>query len=138
MHGHTSAALVEIVGEPIDGMVVDFGIAKEVIRDAIRSLDHKLFINEKYVIREDTRSVTLRFMTVHGEFAIEAPKETTVLLKGEATVENLAREVLNRIASRMPRNVTAVGVYVYEGFNKGSHLLAQIHQTRGEDGRPRR
>jgi len=28
----------------------------------------------------------------------------------------------------MPENVTAVGVYVYEGLNKGSHLLAQIHQ----------
>jgi 6-pyruvoyltetrahydropterin/6-carboxytetrahydropterin synthase len=133
MHGHTSAALVEIVGRPIDGMVIDFGEAKEVIREAIRSLDHKLFINEKYIVREDSKSVTLRFMTVHGEFAIDAPKGTTVLLKGEATVENLAKEVLTRIAFKMPKNVTAVGVYVYEGLNKGSHLLAQIHQTRGED-----
>jgi 6-pyruvoyltetrahydropterin/6-carboxytetrahydropterin synthase len=132
MHGHTSAALVEIVGKPIDGMVVDFGAAKETIRSAIRSLDHKLFINEKYIAREDSKSVTLRFMTVHGEFAIEAPKGTTVLLKGEATVENLAREVLDRVIPRMPKNVTAVGVYVYEGLNKGSHLLAQIHQGRGE------
>jgi len=130
MHGHTSSALVEVVGRPIDGMVVDFGIAKEIIREAIRSLDHKLFISERYVARMDAKSVTLRFKTVHGDFAIQAPKPTTVLLSGEATVENLAKEVISRIAPRMPENVSAVGVYVYEGLNKGSHLLAQIHQDR--------
>ena len=128
MHGHTSSALVEVVGRPVDGMVVDFGIAKEIIRDATRSLDHKLFINERYVSKMDEKSVTLRFKTVHGDFAIHAPRPTTVLLAGEATVENLAKEVLMRIAPRMPENVTAVGVYVYEGLNKGSHLMAQIHQ----------
>jgi len=132
MHGHTSSALVEVVGRPIDGMVVDFGVMKDIVRDAIRSLDHKLFINEKYVTRMDAKSVTLRFKTVHGDFAIQAPKPTTVLLSGEATVENLAGEVISRIAPNMPGNVTAVGVYVYEGLNKGSHLLAQIHQNGGK------
>jgi 6-pyruvoyltetrahydropterin/6-carboxytetrahydropterin synthase len=132
MHGHTSAALVEVVGRPIDGMVVDFGVAKEIIREAIRGLDHKLFINERYVTTIDAKSVTLRFKTVHGDFAIQAPRPTTVLLQGEATVENLAREILTRIAPRMPENVTAVGVYVYEGLNKGSHLLAQIRQSGGK------
>ncbi|HEY6282626.1 MAG TPA: 6-carboxytetrahydropterin synthase [Nitrososphaerales archaeon] len=128
MHGHTSSVLVEVVGRPIEGMVVDFGEAKRIVRGAVRTLDHKLFINGKYVTQMDTASVTLRFDTVHGEFAIKAPKETTVMLKGEATVENLAREVLGRITPGMPKNVTAVGVYVYEGLNKGSHVLAKLHQ----------
>jgi len=128
VHGHTSSVLVEVVGKPIEGMVVDFGDAKQIVREAVRSLDHKLFINEKYVTALDTKSVTLKFETVHGEFAIRAPKETTVMMKGEATVENLAREVLGRIAPKMPDNVTAVGVYVYEGLNKGSHILAKLHQ----------
>jgi len=129
MHGHTSSALVEVVGRPVDGMVVDFGIAKRIVKDAIGNLDHKLFINEKYVTKVDPKSVTLVFETVHGPFAIQAPKATTVLLAGEATVENLAKEVLKRISEKMPTNVTAVGVYVYEGLNKGSHILAQIHQS---------
>ena len=136
MHGHTSSVLVEVVGIPVDGMVVDFGLAKEIVRDAVRGLDHKLFINKKYVVKEDSGSVELRFRTVHGPFEIRAPRATTVLLEGEATVENLAREVLSRVSPRMPDNVTAVGVYVYEGLNKGSHLLAQIHQG-GQRG-PRR
>ncbi len=128
MHGHTSSVLVEVAGHPIEGMVIDFGVAKGIIREAVRGLDHKLFINEKYVTQMDSRSVTLKFDTVHGEFAIKAPRGTTVMMKGEATVENLAREVLSRIAPPMPKNVTSVGVYVYEGLNKGSHLLAKLHQ----------
>ena len=138
MHGHTSSVLVEIVGRPVDGMVVDFGVAKPIVREAIRSLDHKLFINEKYVTSMDPRSVTLKFQTVHGEFAIKAPRQTTVTLKGEASVENLAKEILSRIAPRMPPNVTAVGVYVYEGLNKGSHLLAKLHQDGATSRRKKR
>ena len=128
MHGHTSSVLVEIVGRPKDGMVVDFGDAKRIVKEAVAGLDHKLFINERYVTQMDPTSVGLSFKTVHGDFAIRAPRGTTVLLDGEATVENLAREVLAKIVPAMPDNVTAVGVYVYEGLNKGSHILAQIHQ----------
>jgi len=135
MHGHTSSVLVEVVGKPVEGMVVDFGVAKQIVREAVRSLDHKLFINEKYVTAMDAKSVTLKFETVHGEFAIKAPRETTVMMKGEATVENLAREVLSRIAPKVPKNVTAVGVYVYEGLNKGSHILAKLHQQGARDTR---
>ena len=84
----------------------------------------------------DENTVSLKFDTVHGEFAIRAPKQTTVLLEGEATVENLAKVVLNLVAPRMPENVTSVGVYVYEGLNKGSHVLAKLHQD-GAEGKRR-
>jgi len=132
MHGHTSSALVEIVGAAREGMVVDFNDAKPIIREAIADLDHKLFINSKYVVRENRTHVELSFKTVHGSFEMKVPKETTVLMKGEATVENLAQELLRRISPRMPENVEAVGVYVYEGLNKGTHLLAMIHSREAE------
>jgi 6-pyruvoyltetrahydropterin/6-carboxytetrahydropterin synthase len=132
MHGHTSSALVEIVGAPRDGMVVDFNDAKPIIREAIADLDHKLFINSRYVVRENRTHVELNFQTVHGSFEMKVPKKTTVLLQGEATVENLAFELLRRISPRMPENVEAVGVYVYEGLNKGTHLLAHVHNREAE------
>lgn len=138
MHGHTSSVLVEVIGRPIDGMVVDFAVAKQIVREAVRSLDHKLFINEKYVTAVDPKSVSLKFETVHGDFAIRAPKQTTVLMGGEATVENLAREVLGRVIPKMPSNVTSVGVYVYEGLNKGSHILAKLHQDGAQGRRKKR
>ncbi len=137
MHGHTSSALVEIVGSPVDGMVVDFNDAKPVIKKAISELDHKLFINERYVTGRTATHVDLRFSTVHGDFSLRVPKETAVLLDGEATVENLAQELLRRIAPKMPENVEAVGVYVYEGLNKGTHLLARLHGMGAETRRKR-
>jgi len=137
MHGHTSSALVEIVGTPVDGMVVDFNDAKPIIRKAITDLDHKLFISERYVTGRTPTHVDLSFSTVHGDFSLHVPKETTVLLEGEATVENLAQELLRRISPKMPQNVEAVGVYVYEGLNKGTHLLARL-QGRGAEKRRKR
>jgi 6-pyruvoyltetrahydropterin/6-carboxytetrahydropterin synthase len=137
MHGHTSSALVEIVGSPIEGMVVDFNDAKPIIKKAISDLDHKLFINERYVTGRTASHVDLTFSTVHGDFSLHVPKDTTVLLDGEATVENLAQELLRRIAPKMPENVEAVGVYVYEGLNKGTHLLARLHGRRVETRRKR-
>jgi 6-pyruvoyltetrahydropterin/6-carboxytetrahydropterin synthase len=137
MHGHTSSALVEIVGAPRKGMVIDFNDAKPIIRKAIADLDHKLFINEKYVRGKTKTHVDLGFSTVHGDFGLHVPKDTTVLLEGEATVENLAQELLRRIAPKMPENVEAVGVYVYEGLNKGTHLLAQIQRKEAEKRRTR-
>ena len=137
MHGHTSSALVEMVGAPVEGMVVDFNDAKPIIKKAIADLDHKLFINERYVTGRTATHVDLSFSTVHGDFSLHVPKETTVLLKGEATVENLAQELLRRIAPRMPQNVEAVGVYVYEGLNKGTHLLARLHGMGAEAARKR-
>ena len=138
MHGHTSSVLVEVIGRPVEGMVVDFAVAKRVVKEAVRELDHKLFINEKYATEMDPESVTLKFSTIHGEFAIKAPRGTTVMMKGEATVENLAREVLGRVAAKMPKNVSAVGVYVYEGMNKGSHILAKLHQDGARSRRRKR
>lgn len=137
MHGHTSAALVELIGAPKEGMVVDFNDAKPIIKDAIAALDHKLFISSRYVVKRDRKTVSLAFDTVHGPFEMRVPSRTTVLLEGEATVENLAQELLRRIAPRMPDNVEAVGVYVYEGLNKGTHLLAQVHSREAERRRMR-
>jgi len=132
MHGHTSSALIEIVGAPKDGMVIDFNDAKPIIREAIREMDHKLFINDRYVTGRDATHVNLKFTTVHGDFELRVPEATTLLLKGEATVENLAQELIARIAPKMPDNIRAVGVYVYEGLNKGTHLLAEVHRKEGE------
>lgn len=138
MHGHTSSALVEIVGSPVDGMVIDFNDAKPIIKNAISDLDHKLFINEKYVTGRTPTHVDLSFATVHGEFTLHVPKETTVLLEGEATVENLAQELLGRISPKMPENIEAVGVYVYEGLNKGTQLMARLRARRGAETRRKR
>ena len=126
LYGHTSSVMVELVGQMKDNLLVDFGHAKKIIKDVIAVFDHKFFINERYVTDQDDSHCTVRFDGPRGTFNLQVPKDTTYLLKGEATVENLATEAIKLLAPKMPPNVEAVGVYIYEGYNKGSHIITKI------------
>ena len=70
--------------------------------------------------------------------ALASRPELRLWIVGDGTergaLENLAQELLRRIAPGMPGNVESVGVYVYEGLNKGTHLLAQVHRREVERG----
>jgi 6-pyruvoyltetrahydropterin/6-carboxytetrahydropterin synthase len=52
---------------------------------------------------------------------------TTFMLSGEATVENLSTEIIRLLAPKMPSNVEALGVYIYEGVSKGAHMISRIY-----------
>lgn len=126
LHGHTSSVMVELVGQMKDNLLVDFGVAKKIIKEVVNVFDHKFFINEKYLKSQDDSHYQIQFEGPKGMFDLQVPKNTTYLLKGEATVENLSSEIIKLLAPKMPPNVEAVGVYIYEGYNKGSHIIANI------------
>ena len=118
--------MIEIIGKMINNLVIDFSEAKKLIKDSISILDHKFFINEKYVERKDDIHYFISFEGPHGVFKLQVPKSTTYLLPGEATVENLSSIIIKLLSTKMPPNVEALGVYIYEGVNKGAHILANI------------
>jgi len=126
LHGHTSSVMVELVGQMKDNLLLDFGVAKRIIKEVLTAFDHKFFINRKYVISEDDSHYVIKFEGPKGVFELQVPKHTTYLLEGEATVENLSGELIKLLAPKMPSNVEAVGVYIYEGYNKGSHIISNI------------
>ena len=129
LHGHTSSVMVELVGEMKNNLLVDFGEAKKIIKEVISILDHKFFINRKYLAKEDDIHYNIAFDGPKGKFDLRVPKNTTYLLEGEATVENLSTEIIKLLVPKMPKNVEAVGVYVYEGYNKGAHIISQISRS---------
>ncbi|MEM2140984.1 6-carboxytetrahydropterin synthase [Nitrososphaera sp.] len=126
LHGHTSTVMVEIIGSMKNNLVVDFGDAKRVIKDTLNAIDHKFFINKKYLQREDDTHYYVAFEGPRGYFNLQLPKMTTYMMSGEATVENLSTEIIRLLAPRMPANVEALGVYIYEGVNKGAHIIAGV------------
>ena len=107
----------------------NFGEAKKIIKEAISFLDHKFFINRKYLKKEDDSHYNISFEGPKGMFNLQVPKETTYLLEGEATVENLSTEIIKILVPKLPKNVEAVGVYIYEGYNKGAHIISQLKKT---------
>src|ERR687890_1235340 len=126
LHGHTSTVMVEIIGSMKDNLVVDFGEAKRIIKDTLSAIDHKFFINKKYLQREDDVHYYVAFEGPKGYFSLQLPKSTTYMLSGEATVEKLSSEIIKLLAPKLPQNVEALGVYIYEGINKGAHIIAGI------------
>jgi 6-pyruvoyltetrahydropterin/6-carboxytetrahydropterin synthase len=126
LHGHTSTVMVEIIGSMKDNLVVDFGEAKKIIKETLNAIDHKFFINKKYLQREDEVHYYVAFEGPKGYFNLQLPKSTTYMLSGEATVEKLSSEIIRLLAPKMPQNVEALGVYIYEGINKGAHIIAGV------------
>ena len=126
LHGHTSSVMVELVGQMKDNLLLDFGVAKKIIKEVVNVFDHKFFINKKYLKSEDESHYLIKFEGPKGMFELQVPKNTTYLLEGEATVENLSSEIIKLLTPKMPSNVEAVGVYIYEGYNKGSHIISNI------------
>jgi 6-pyruvoyltetrahydropterin/6-carboxytetrahydropterin synthase len=126
LHGHTSTVMVEIIGSMKDNLVVDFGEAKKIIKETLNAIDHKFFINKKYLQMEDDVHYYVAFEGPKGYFNLQLPKSTTYMLSGEATVEKLSSEIIKLLAPKMPQNVEALGVYIYEGINKGAHIIAGV------------
>lgn len=129
LHGHTSKVMVELVGQMKDNLLVDFGEAKRIIKDAMNEFDHKFFINRKYLQKEDDSHYKIAFNGPKGMFDLQVPKHTAYLLEGEATVENLSTEIIKILAPKFPSNVEAIGVYIYEGYNKGSHIISNVSRS---------
>ena len=126
LHGHTSTVMVEIIGSMKNNLVVDFGEAKRIIKETLNAIDHKFFINKKYLQKEDDVHYYVAFEGPKGHFSLQLPKSTTYMLSGEATVEKLSSEIIKLLAPKMPQNVEALGVYIYEGINKGAHIIAGV------------
>ena len=126
LHGHTSSVMVELVGTLKDNLLLDFGEAKRIIRGVMAEFDHKFFVNERYVAGGDDGHYRVSFDGPRGRFDLTVPRSTAYLLRGEATVENLSTEIVSLLAPRLPPNVDAVGVYIYEGHDKGSHIVSRL------------
>lgn len=126
LHGHTSSIMIEIIGTTKNNLVIDFGDAKRIIKQTLNSMDHKFFICKKYLVREDEMHYFVSFNGPKGDFNLQVPKATTYILSGEATVENLSTEIIKLLAPKMPANIEALGVYIYEGTNKGAHIICGL------------
>ena len=100
LHGHTSSVMVELVGQMKDNLLVDFGVAKKIIKEVVNIFDHKFFINKKYLKKEDESHYFIQFDGPKGMFELQVPKNTTYLLEGEATVENLSSEIIKTTSTK--------------------------------------
>jgi 6-pyruvoyltetrahydropterin/6-carboxytetrahydropterin synthase len=99
IHGHSYHLTVTLLGSPISdntksecGMVIDFSTVKKVLNtDIIPDFDHRL------LLRQDSRFA-----------GIETKNERVRYVEYQPTCENMLIEIVQRIQSKFPDEVTLV------------------------------
>lgn len=127
LHGHSSTVYVEINGVPNEeGVIVDFALAKDIVRRAVETFDHKLLVGKKYVVGRGKGGYRVEFRRGGDVFSIKVPKDNICIMDGEATIENMSEELLRLIVPKMPENVESVTVLIHEGVHKGAKLKLRM------------
>jgi 6-pyruvoyl-tetrahydropterin synthase len=121
LHGHSSRVSVEIFGQVgLNGMILDFGEAKEKLKETLKLVDHKFIIGKKYVTDRSSKAVRVKFEGPNGSFDLKMPPSQVVILDGEATSENIAKFLAGNLLEALPPGVDAAKLFFFEGVNKGA------------------
>ena len=123
LHGHSSVVTVLLRGEPDDqGFVIDFGEAKQLIKDTLGLFDHKLIAPRSAVLGPPDAQglVAIAFETPAGPHRLFLPATEVAIIDSDATVENLSAILAAAIYRRMPANVQRVLVRMFEGVGKSA------------------
>jgi 6-pyruvoyltetrahydropterin/6-carboxytetrahydropterin synthase len=129
LHGHTYAVHVKIFGEPdAKGIIMDFSLVKEVLKQVVADLDHKILIPEESKnakIQKENDSVKVSSMSKNYVFPY---KDCVFLPINSTSAENLSKYILNRLTDEVnfPKNIKIVEIGVDEGYGQGARVSKKL------------
>jgi 6-pyruvoyltetrahydropterin/6-carboxytetrahydropterin synthase len=125
LHGHSYGVHIKIEGIPNSkGIIMDFSLVKETLKDIVDDLDHKILVPEKsksMKIKIEKEYITVTLLEKRYVF----PLSDCVFLSIESTsAENLAGFILDRFVEKieMPKNIKRIEIGVDEGFGQGARI----------------
>ena len=132
LHGHTYAVHVKIFGYlDNNGIIVDFSILKEILRNIVSSLDHRVLIPEKSklvkIFKED-KSIKLTSLGKSYVF----PINDCILLPIDSTsAEKLATYILDKLIKEFSgyNQLIKIEIGVDEGFGQGAKITKNIKEN---------
>ncbi len=123
LHGHTYAVHCHLKGQvPENGMVVDFGIVKQVLREVSEGLDHRWMLPREPAhgsVSEQDGQVVYEV----GDKRYRVPAEDVAFVDVPVvTAEFLAHHFADRLMKTVtwPDEVEAVEIGIDEGYGKGA------------------
>lgn len=125
LHGHNYRASVVVEGDVDENhYVIDFVELKQIMRDIIEELDHKMLLpadNPALTITEDDGSVSVRYEDRRYLF----PREDVVFLPvpnttAEMIAQYLAGHLKTALAARGAARLTGLAVEVEESFGQSA------------------
>jgi len=122
LHGHTYAVHVKIDGNPDKkGIIMDFSLVKQTLRNIVNELDHKILIPEKskvVIIEKDRKSVKINSLGKNYVFPLE---DCVFLPISSTSAENLSKYLLEKFIQKIstPNTVEYIELGVDEGYGQG-------------------
>ena len=129
LHGHTYAVHTKIFGEPDEkGIIVDFSLLKNALRDIASKLDHSILIPEKSnIVQIEKQKESVKISALGKTYVF--PKSDCVFLPIASTsAENIAKFILDYLVENLdiPSGVKCVEIGVDEGYGQGARISKRI------------
>jgi 6-pyruvoyltetrahydropterin/6-carboxytetrahydropterin synthase len=131
LHGHTYAVHTKIFGEPDDkGIIVDFSLLKNSLRELVGMLDHSILIPEKSsILKIEKQKESVKLSALGKTFVF--PKSDCVFLPVKSTsAENLASYILERLLLKIKflGKIETVEIGVDEGYGQGACVSKRLRK----------
>ncbi|MDH4123417.1 MAG: 6-pyruvoyl tetrahydropterin synthase family protein [Thermoplasmata archaeon] len=127
LHGHDYAISVRLDGEPgKDGVILDFGVLKDIVRGIAKELDHKFLVAKRHKnVAIKNGRVTMR----SGRSTYEVPLADCAVLDIEQTsAEEIASWVGRKLRAKLAgrANLSRLQVKVEEGMGQSVWLSVKL------------
>ena len=129
LHGHTYAIHAKISGKyDKNGIIMDFSLLKDNLKQIADELDHKILIPEKnnsVKIEKNRTCVKMSFLEKEYVFPIT---DCIFLPITSTTAENLALYILEKIQKKIvfPKNIESIEIGVDEGYGQGARISKNL------------
>jgi len=125
LHGHTYAVHAKIIGKPDEkGIILDFSILKDALREIVSILDHRVLIPEKsgvVTIERENDSIKLSSL---GKTYVFPMNDCVLLPISSTSAEKLAQYILKAFMEKitLPKHTESIEIGVDEGFGQGARM----------------
>lgn len=129
LHGHTYAVHIKIFGKPDKkGIIMDFSFLKEILREVVGELDHKVLIPEKSeIVKIERQKDNVKILSLGKTYVF--PICDCMFLPIESTsAENLSKYIIERLTreTSFPNNIESIEIGVDEGYGQGVRILKKL------------
>ncbi len=126
LHGHTYAVHLRVTGTTDDqGFLVDFQKIKQLMRETIKKLDHRMLLPHSKAITKKNDM----YIVTSSQKTYQIPESDCVKVPiPSISVENLSKYILSKIVENyaFPAHISEIAVGVDEGPGQGAWAEKKI------------